>query len=252
MIKKTLSILEETLLASALADYSDVPPEEEIDYSFSEKFEQKAGELIKKSRSKAWHHVNTTAKKLLIAAIIAALLATSAMAVPEVREEVMKIFAHDTGTYYYFTADEDAVKNAPKEIELIYSPTYIPAGFAQSNVTYSRDRNFVSFEYSSTDGDYISYKQETMPDAPSYDVGPYVESEGSKIEYIRLNGHDVMQIVFGKPGEEAVVFLWTNEEYFFTLYCSSYDKITQARNTLISIEPDQQLTDAVMADLDSN
>lgn len=112
MIKKTMSIFEETLLASALSDFSDVPPEEEIDYSFSERFEQKAGELIKKSRSKTWHRVNTTAKKLLIAAIITALLATSAMAIPEVREEVMKIFAHDTGTYYYFTADEDTVKSA--------------------------------------------------------------------------------------------------------------------------------------------
>lgn len=250
MIKKTMSIFEETLLASALSDFSDVPPEEKIDYTFSEKFEQKAGELIKKSRSKTWHRVNTTAKKLLIAAIITALLATSAMAIPEVREEVMKIFAHDTGTYYYFTADEDTVKKAPKEIELIYSTTYIPAGFAQSNVTYSRD--YVSFEYSSTDGDYIGYKQETMPDDPSHDVGPYVDSEGSKVAYVRLNGHDVMQIVFGESGEKAVAFIWTNEDYFFTMYCSSYDKITQARNMLISIEPDQQLTDAVMADLDSN
>lgn len=250
MIKKTLSIFEEVLLDSVLLEFAGVPSEEDIEYSFTTDFERKSEKLIRKSRSRYWHHVNTTAKKLLIAAIITALLVSSAMAIPSVREEVMKIFVHDTGINYYFTVDEEAVNNAPKEIELVYTLSYIPAGFAQSNSTFCSD--FVSYEYLSPDGEFIGFKQETMPDDPAEDVGPYIDSEESKVEYIELNGYKVIQIVFGEPGDEAVAFLWTNEDYFFTLYCTAYEKIDIARHMLISIEPSEQLTDAVLADRDAD
>ena len=114
MIKKTLSIFEEALLDSVLLEFAGVPSEEDIEYSFTTDFERKSEKLIRKSRSRYWHHVNTTAKKLLIAAIITALLVSSAIAISWVSEGSIKLFMNSTGTNYYFTVDEDAIKKRPR------------------------------------------------------------------------------------------------------------------------------------------
>lgn len=253
MIKKTMSIFEETLLASALSDFSDVPPEEEIDYSFSERFEQKAGELIKKSRSKTWHRVNTTAKKLLIAAIITALLATSAMAIPAVREGLINFFTHNTGINYYFTVDENAIKNAPKELEIMYSPSYIPAEF---ELTFESQSEAVAlFGYTAVNSgteQSIIFEQEIMPENISQTVGGLIDSERSTIEYLNLNGYKVIQISWNEPGEEAVTLLWTDESYFFSIYCKGAKMIDEAKQIFYGVEPDEARTAAYLTEKDSN
>lgn len=250
MIKKTLSTFEKALLDATLLEFAGVPDEDDIDYSFSEGFEKKATELIKKSRSKAWYHVNTTAKKLLIAAIVTALLAGSAMAIPSVREGLLKFFAHDTGINYYFTVDEDAVKNAPKELEIVYSPSYIPDGYELVNETVCS--GFASFTYITSDGDLLDFTQEKMPDDPTYDVGPYIDSEEGKIEYIDLNGYKVIQIVSDEPGEETVSFIWTSEDYFFHIFCNAPVTLDEAKQIFYGVEPDEARTEAYLAEKDSN
>lgn len=85
-MEKTRPAFENAILDSVLSDFDDVPPSESIGHEFSPEFELKAQKLIKKSGSNAWHCVNTAAKRLLIAAIIAALLTGTVLAVPALRE----------------------------------------------------------------------------------------------------------------------------------------------------------------------
>lgn len=250
MIKKTLSTFEKALLDATLLEFAGVPDEDDIDYSFSEGFEKKATELIKKSRSKAWYHVNTTAKKLLIAAIVTALLAGSAMAIPSVREGLLKFFAHDTGINYYFTVDEDAVKNAPKELEIVYSPSYIPDGYELVNETVCS--GFASFTYLSPDGDLLDFTQEKMPDDPNYAVGSSPDAERSKVDYVEIKGYKVIQLIWDQPGDEEVALIWTSEDYFFSIFCTAPVTLDEAKQIFYGIQPDEARTAAYLAEKNSN
>ncbi|MGM9591489.1 MAG: DUF4367 domain-containing protein [Oscillospiraceae bacterium] len=248
MIKKTLSTFEEVLLDSTLLEFAGVPSEEDIEYSFSEGFEQKAKKLIKKSGTAAWHCVNTTAKKLLIAAIITALLVSSAMAIPPVREELLKFFAHNTGVNYYFTVDEDAIKNAPKELEIVYSPSYVPDGYELVDETVCS--GFASFTYLSPDGDLLDFTQEKMPDDPNYAVGSSPDAERSKVDYVEIKGYKVIQLIWDQPGDEAVSLIWTNEDYFFSIFCTAPVTLDEAKQIFYGIQPDEARTAAYQAERD--
>ena len=250
MIKKTLSTFEKALLDATLLEFAGVPAEDDISYSFSEEFEQKAGELIKKSRSKVWHHVNTTAKKLLIAAIVTALLVSSAMAIPSVREGLINFFTHNTGINYYFTVDEDAIKNAPKELEIIYSPSFIPAGFELIDETVCS--GFASFTYLSPDGDLLDFTQEKMPDDPNYAVGSSPDAERSKVDYVEIKGYKVIQLIWDQPGDEAVSLIWTNEDYFFSIFYTAPVTLDEAKQIFYGIQPDEARTAAYLAEKNSD
>lgn len=247
MTEKELSAFQKALLDSALLEFAGVPPEEDIEYSFSEDFEWKSEKLIRKSRSGYWHHVNTTAKKLLLAAIITALLVGSAMAIPAVREGLIKFFMHNTGINYYFTVDEDAIKNAPKELEVIYSPSYIPDGFELIDETICG--GFASYTYLTPDGIMIDFNQEKMPDDPNYAVGSYPDSEYSDVDHVEMNGYKVIQFIFD---DDSIEFVWTNEDYFFTLYCNTPVTLDEARQIFYGIRPDEARTAAYLAEKSGN
>lgn len=250
MIKKTLSTFEKALLDATLLEFAGVPSEEDIEYSFSQGFEQKAEKLIKKCGTAAWHCVNTTAKKLLIAAIVTALLVSSAMAIPSVREGLINFFTHNTGINYYFTVDEDAIKNAPKELEIIYSPSYIPAGFELIDETVCS--GFASFTYLSPDGDLLDFTQEKMPDDPNYAVGSSPDAERSKVDYVEIKGYKVIQLIWDQPGDEAVSLIWTNEDYFFSIFYTAPVTLDEAKQIFYGIQPDEARTAAYLAEKNSD
>lgn len=248
MIKKTLSIFEEALLDTTLLEFAGVPTEDDIEYSFSERFEKKAAELIKKSKSKAWYHVNTTAKKLLIAAIITVLLVGSAIAISSTNEELPKLFMNSTGTNYYFTVDKDVIKKAPKELETVYSPGYIPNGFRITEVTVSDGR--AAYIYESSDKHRIEFIQQKMPADPSDAFDCYPTVANSKVYNVVLNGYDVIEISYNN--DSAIMMVWKSEDYFFSLYCDSPVTLAQARGMLLSIVPDEARTEAYLAEKNSN
>lgn len=176
-MEKTRPAFENAILDSVLSDFDDVPPSESIGHEFSPEFELKAQKLIKKSGSNAWHCVNTAAKRLLIAAIIAALLTGTVLAVPALREGLIKFFIHDNGSMYFFTVDRDVIQNAPEEIETVYTLGYLPDGYdaiaecvTDSNLNhtgiylYSKGKIMIhlTFDYKTdekctTPGQYLKY-----------------------------------------------------------------------------------------------
>lgn len=238
-MEKTMSAFENALLDKVLRSFNYVPAAEEIDHEFSPEFERKSEKLIKKSGSNVWHCVNTTAKRLLIAAIIAALLTGTVLAVPALREGLIRMFVHDNGSMYFFTVDRNMIENAPTEIETAYNFTYLPDGYEV--VCEVINEKIVSMDYMDENGGWISFTQELVTQDPRNKLGGMSDSERSKLEHVELNGYKVVQIIH-EEGE--VEFLWTDNEYFFSLFCDK-GGLDEAKRVFYGIKPDAELTQRI-------
>ena len=214
MSKKTMTPFEQALLDVTLEEFSDIPDnEEEIDVTFSKAFVEKSERLIQNTQRKTWHYTNTAIKRVALIAIIAALLATTAMAIPAIREAIIRFFLHDEGTHYEFSFDPEQAANAPDCIETVYYPTYIPSGYQL--VFNTTTVASVSVGWSNSDDWYICYDQLPMPDDPENSTAGRLNSEGATTSSLVLNGYEVIRI----EDENAIYYVWTNQEYMFDLIC---------------------------------
>ncbi len=235
-----MTVFENALLNKTLQGFDYVPDAESIKHEFSPRFEREARGLIKKSASNVWHCVNTTAKKLLIAAIIAALLTGTVFAVPALREGLIRMFIHDDGSMYSFSVDRSMIANAPTEIETAYSLTYIPDGYELVDTVAVRE-GVVLLDYMDENDGWIWFMQETVTQDPRNKLGGLSDSERSELEHVVLNGYEVIRIVH-EEGE--VEFLWTDDKYFFELFCSK-GGIDEAEKIFYGVKPDAPLTQRI-------
>lgn len=231
-----MTIFENALLDKALRSFDYIPAAEEINHEFSPEFERRSEKLIKKSASNVWHCVNTTAKKILIAAIIAALLTGTVLAVPALREGLIRIFIHDDGNLYSFTVDRNMIANAPTEIETAYSLTYIPDGYELANTVAVRE-GVVSLTYIDENDNWIDFRQEIVTQDPRNSLSG-ADSERSELKHVVLNGYEVIRIIHE---EDEVQLVWTDDEYFFELFCDK-GGLDEAKKVFYGIKPDAELT----------
>ena len=183
--------------------------------------------------------MNTAAKRLLIAAIIAALLTGTVLAVPALREGLIRMFVHDNGSMYFFTVDRNVIQNAPEEIETVYTLGYVPEGYEV--VLQMANCGFASINYMNENREIIWLDQELVTGDPRNTLGGLSDSERSTLEHIELNGYKVVRITH-EEGE--IEFLWTDNEYFFNLFCSSVSP-DEAEKIFFGIIPDAELTETV-------
>lgn len=100
MNKQKMTPFEQALLDAALEEFSDIPDKDaEIEVTFSPAFVAKSERLLQHTRQKSWWHVNAAMKRAALVAAIAALLVSTAMAIPAVREEVIRFFIREQGTH---------------------------------------------------------------------------------------------------------------------------------------------------------
>lgn len=233
-MKKALSPYEAVLREQAMQGFADVPPENEIEHTFSEEFESAMQKLIKTGK-KPVLRMGSMAKRLLIAAIIVSLLAGCTMAAPG----IIKFFVHNTGERYYFTVDEKARENAPLEIETVYAISKVPEGFEMYDEAICE--GFASYAYRNEKTDkWISFDQEIVTGHPENHLGGEPDSEFSTMSKVTIDGYEVVQIIHE---EGAIQFTWTNEEYFFDLYCDNCFTLDQALDIFHSIQPDAARTE---------
>lgn len=233
-MKKALSPYEAVLREQAMQGFADVPPENEIEHTFSEEFESAMQKLIKTGK-KPVLRMGSMAKRLLIAAIIVSLLAGCTMAAPG----IIKFFVHNTGERYYFTVNEKARENAPLEIETVYAISKVPEGFEMYDEAICE--GFASYAYRNEKTDkWISFDQEIVTGHPENHLGGEPDSEFSTMSKVTIDGYEVVQIIHE---EGAIQFTWTNEEYFFDLYCDNCFTLDQALDIFHSIQPDAARTE---------
>ena len=90
-MSKTRTPFKQALLDAVLEEFADIPDsEDEIDVTFSPAFLEKSQRLIRNTERKSWRYVNTAVKRAVWVAILTALLVTTAMAIPAVREAIIR------------------------------------------------------------------------------------------------------------------------------------------------------------------
>lgn len=234
MNKKTITPFEQALLDATLEEFADIPDDEgEIAVTVSPAFVAKSEKLIHHTQQKIWRYVNTTMKRIALIAIIAALLATTAMAIPAVREAIIRFFLHDEETHYEFSFDPEQAATAPDCIETVYVPTYIPHGYHEDFRVV--DTPAVCIIWSNSEGNSIGYNQLPMPEDPNNSDWYGINSEGVTTETLYLNGYEVLSIY----DDGTTTFVWTNNEYFFDLSCEDTVSPEEMQQIFYSIQIDE-------------
>lgn len=208
MSKSKLTPFEQALLDACLEEFADIPAEEEIALEPSETFTKKSEALIAQARKGRIQTLGKTVRRLLLIAAILAMLVTTALAVPAVREGIIRFFTKNAGTHYEFSFDPEQAATAPEYIEKVYKPTYIPEGFRED--TAFVDFSYVGYIWYSESGDFISYDQLPIPNDSE---GPQPDAEDVEIETLNLNGYEV----FAVYTDGITLYHWTDNEYFYVL-----------------------------------
>ena len=242
MRKQKMTTFEQALLDATLEEFADIPEKEaEIDVTFSPAFAAKSEKLLQNTQRKSWRHVNATMKRVALVAILAALLLTTAMAIPAVREEVIRFFIREEGTHLAFTFDPEQAAHTPESIETVHMPTYLPDGYRED--TRSTSASSVYATWRDQYGNAIVYHQLPVSNEPCNSELYGISSNGSRMRVLFLNGYKVLSVQDGC----TISYMWTDREYFYDLSCSSAVSQKEIIQIFGSIEVDE---DAVITGAD--
>lgn len=121
--------IRQALRAACAAEFADIPPERDIDYTFSPAFCQAMDALIGEEKRGSWRLLSRSRRRaLVIAAILAAALLLVACT-PPLREAVIGwvITAYEDHTDILLPQQSDATRRT--EIETVYELDPVPEGF---------------------------------------------------------------------------------------------------------------------------
>ena len=242
MAKRKLSAFEQALTDAALARYQEALAQDTEPVEFSQAHQEAVAALTRKTQRRTWRMVNTTAKRILLAAILAVLLATTVVAaVPALREGLIRFFTHDDGIKYTFEFTPEDVARAPKEIETYYAPGYIPPQFALEGEN-AIEKSITRWYYNQ-DGDVLTYDQmvlweyEGELDETDITVHLGISSDGVPTETRIIDGYEVKVAHLSNPnGVESLVVYWTDHEYFYMIGYPAAD-IQEIEKMILSMAP---------------
>lgn len=136
------------------SEFKDIPlNEEEIDCTFSKKFEKKMDRLIRTEKKVYWRFVNTAYKKAIIAAVVITLLLTGALSVSAVRKSIVNFITKIYETFVSFNIDGEGTN----EILYEYKFSSIPDGFKETNSL--KNPAAIEHEYTNDIGEKIKLTQ---------------------------------------------------------------------------------------------
>ena len=203
-------IFKQALLDATLEEFKDIPDEQDIDLEFSEHFEAWGRSILCPSGDPPVRRFRKGLRRALLIAAILAALTTTVLAVPAIREGLIKFFQQNAGTHYEFSFDPEQAATAPKTIEKEYAPTYIPEGYREDSHIVTED--VIMHVWTAETGEYLSFRQETIPQDSE---GPHPNAENVTIETVLINGYEVFLV-----HSSYYMYHWTDNEYFYQLILS--------------------------------
>lgn len=213
--KRPLSEFQRALLNASLEDFSDVPEEGDIDLIPSPKFQAEAAALIRHTQRPHWRYMNTTLKRAIIIAAVIAMLATSVMAIPALREAVINFLFPDHITHYGITFEPDEAANAPEAILQVYGPTHIPEGYELAIEDVSAAG--VAFWYVNAQDQWICFTQYVLPPDPTDDTWFGVNAEQAERQSLLVGDYLVEEI----QSKSVYFWFWTDNQYLYSLEISN-------------------------------
>lgn len=233
MKKITLAPFEQALLDVNLEEFMDVPTEQDIDMEFSGQFQVKADELIQKSERNHWSSGKVFLRKVALVALIAGLLLLTACAVRLIWENIISFQVEDAGTHYEFFYDPDDIANAPRWVETVYFPSYLPAGYKNTLTQYTVAGVFGFWEAENERS--LNFFQELLPEDPLSGESGDINSEGAGAEWITVNNCQVLRI----EDKEWISYVWVTNQYEFSIMCQkpiSDDEIIKVFDSIRVVE----------------
>lgn len=190
------------LEAEAL-DNAKLKSEDEIEWEFSEKFENSMNKLIKKNNTIRISTRRNIRKGLLAAIVAIIVLFTGLMSVTATRtpfiEFVKKVFSQ----YNEITLSENSMSPVVR-IETEYTLTDLPDDFEMTE--YQKDDLVVMSKWENQTGEEIVLFQEIL------DPNLSIDTEHN-FQELNINGFEAYLMI----AENNSVLSWTNGYYWFTL-----------------------------------
>lgn len=210
--------LKEALLISVLNEFSDIPAEKDIDYSFSPQFRAKIKEISRKSEKAAWRFWHSSKRRFILVTVIAVLLvALAACAVPVIKQLYVDYFLVDNGESFGITFDQEQAANAPSTIEEYWIPNYCPDG--HTLISQISTPSTVDCFWMDDSGEYVGYSQTIIPAKAGNSTWIGIDAEDVERSTETINGYKVELIA--SPQDNHLVAVWTNNLYFFKVEISS-------------------------------
>ena len=211
---KKQNILKEALTLADAATFAAILPDE--DWTPSPEYRERINRLTRKERNFAWRTVNTTGKRA--AAVILALLIIfgSMMSVKAIRESVVEFILSIFSEYTAVEVNLDSAEDAPKEIEIYYSLTYLPEGYHIESIDDDEWRRVI--QCFNEKGELIHFVQETV------DTIHTMNTEGTDLVEIKVSGNRGYYYV----NKGYLTVFWSNGEYLFNLFAKEelgYDEM---------------------------
>ena len=188
------------------SEFKDVPlNEEEIDYTFSHKFNKKMDKLICSEKKSYWRFVNTAYKKAILVAVIIAIMLSCVLSVSAIRKSIINFIVEIYETHFSFKIDGEGTN----EILYEYKFSSIPEGFEETNVLDTPAG--IEHEYTNDIGEIIELTQGVTDG-----FGSTIDNEHGTLNEITVKNFNVY--IYVHESGKFTSARWTTEDgYALTL-----------------------------------
>lgn len=200
------AILKSALKDALLQEVSLLPSEEELSkaYSISSKCDRKIKRIMRNAEKPVVKIMHFTVRRSLVAAVAIMLLLTGCMAIPPIREQVVKFFMEITPIYSELKFDKPSSEYA--DIEFTHDLPTPPKGYEVT--TDNKAVEWHNVQYDNKDGDFIRYKKSVAENSTLR-----INTEGVTATDIYING--CAGLKYSNQGINTIV--WTDEKHLYTL-----------------------------------
>ena len=198
-------ILREGLIRYKQLEFANVPPEDEINHIFSEKFNKAKTKLLRSIDRPLWKYTNTVAKRAAVILVCLVLAAASLLTVDAVRKKVVDFIYEifDTHTLIEYKVEQNL------KIEKYYMLPNVPAAFSQISKVINQTTTLFFFE--SESNQTIAFTQTTK------DGIQRLNSENSQIVETIINNTPCIVV----QQQNIYIYYWEFDGYAFTLTYST-------------------------------
>ena len=230
--------IKTAFLLCSQCEYQNIPAEVDIEHSFSATFTQKMRNLCHNSEKASWRCWNVYRRRVILIAVIVAMLAVLAACAPVIKKLYIEYFVVDNGITYGITFDPEQAASAPKTMETYMCPEYNPDNF---NLVEKRcSMSTVTYIWLSDTNGMICYDQYLLPRNASYSSWINIDAENMVRKTTSINGYAVELFIADELN--CLVAVWTDNSYVYTTSISSHDTnkigiVKDIMDSLVAIDP---------------
>ena len=219
----TKAEVRDALRESILAEYADVPPAEEIDHVFSDRFLAFMAALIEEEKRGSWRLLSRKSRRALVVAAILAVSMLLVACTPTWREAVSEFIV----TVYERFVGYRVQTELHEKLDTIYMLDPIPEGFELVSQT-QHSPQFVETLYQNRHGEIIQLSQSTVQD-----MSAMADNERGEVLVIEKDSRSY----FIYSSESLATVSWVFDGYYMEiLYMGQIDN-TQLVSLTETISP---------------